>query len=155
GPFGGYAPAAQGTPLQSLRQFRQLDLSDRLQRQLQLRLRLALGDSVDVSLASLFRDADYDSDYGRDFDRGHELNLELGWQPSPRLDVHAFGSAERRRARLDSIDSFLGATGPSFDAGSAAFPFANAWSTDTEGNTLGAGLGFRARPVPRLELSGD
>ena len=140
-----FLPQTLGTPLQSLPDFRQLDLASRFQHELQARLHLALGSSVDLSLAGMLRNADFDSDYGRDFERGRELNLELGWQPSPRLELHAFGSAEKRVSRLDTVD----------DDGTATFPAANEWIADSDGSTLGLGTGFRAQVLPRLVLSGD
>jgi MtrB/PioB family decaheme-associated outer membrane protein len=156
GPLDGFADPPLGTPLQSLREFRQVDLASRFQHELQARLHLALGRAVDLSLAGLVRNADFDSDYGRDFERARELNLEVGWQPSPRLDLHAFGSVEKRISRLASIDAADGVVPvPPLTAGSATFPLANAWTADSDGSTLGFGTGFRARPVPRLELSGD
>jgi MtrB/PioB family decaheme-associated outer membrane protein len=152
----GYAAPPLGTPAQSLREFRQLDLASRVQHSGQVRLHLALGPSLDASLAGKVRNADFDADYGRDFERGRELNLELGWQTSPRLELHAFGSVEKRVSSLNAIDSDpLVLPAPPFSAGSAVFPLANAWSTDADSAALGFGLGFRVRPMPRLELSGD
>jgi MtrB/PioB family decaheme-associated outer membrane protein len=125
--------------------FRQLDLASRFQHELQARLNLGLGSAVDVSLAGMLRNADFDSDYGRDFERGRELNLELGWQPSPKLELHAFGSVEKRVSRLNSSD----------EDGLGSFTPTNEWSADSDGSTLGFGTGFRAQVLPRLELSGD
>jgi MtrB/PioB family decaheme-associated outer membrane protein len=153
GPLQDFAPAPLGTPLQSLRDFRQFDLASRVQQEGQARVHLALGSAVDLALAGLLRGANYDSDYGRDFERGRELNVELGWQPSPKLDLNAFGSVERRAARLRTIDAQ--SPTPPFDAGGPAFPFSNRWSAESDGATLSFGSGFRARPLPRLELSGD
>jgi MtrB/PioB family decaheme-associated outer membrane protein len=157
GPLDLFAPAAQGSPLRSLAEFRQLDLASRVQHELQARLHLALGSSVDLSLAGMARNADFDPDYGRDWERGRELNLELGWQPSPRLELHAFGSVEKRVSRLTSIDSDSSALAavPPLNAGSAAYPLANQWQADSDGSTVGLGTGFRAQLTARLELSGD
>lgn len=137
-----YAP---GPAPQILPGFRQLDLASRFQHELQARVNLALGSSIDLSLAGMARNADFDSDYGLDYERGRELNLELGWQPSPRLELHAFGSVEKRVSNLDTVD----------DNGTGTFPAANAWNADSDGSTLGFGTGFRAQVLPRLELSGD
>jgi MtrB/PioB family decaheme-associated outer membrane protein len=158
GPLDGFAVPQLSTPLSSLREFRQRDLASRVQHELQARLHLALGSSVDLALAGRVRNADHDSDYGLDFERARELSLELGWQASARLELHLFGSVKKRVSRLATIDSDQGVdctSAPSFFAGGTCFPLANAWSADSDGVTRTAGGGFRASLTRRLEVSGD
>jgi len=152
-----FAPLLLSSPLTSLREFRQLDLASRRQQEIQGRLHLALGSAVDLALVGKLRTADYHSDYGLDFERSREFNIELGWQPSSALELHAFGSAENRSSQLRSInaDPLADPNDPDFSAGGVHFPLANRWSTDSDGATLGAGAGFRAQITARVELTGD
>ena len=116
-----------------------------------------IGESVDLALAGSFRDDDFDSDYGLREARSGNVNLELGYRPSPELDLFAWGSFEAARSKLRSITPVpIFSTDPAdFFAGGAAFPLANTWSLDSDVDSVGVGAGLRYRLLHRYTVQID
>ncbi len=84
------------TPLRSLAELRQFDLADRKQKIINARVNAAVGEIGDVSASARFIDNDYDAQFGLDFNRSGEGNIELAFQPSPKLNASAYASIEAR-----------------------------------------------------------
>ncbi len=141
---------------------RSLELADRDQHVVNLRLDTMLRPNLDAGLSLQAREAEYPgTTYGL---TGHSLrsaNLDLNYQPSPRQNVYAFYSYQLGRLRQHSIanaggaavtiggNTALGTLTPAnaIELGSApggpVFPLANAWTVrSTDRNHL-AGLGLK------------
>lgn len=141
---------------------RAIDLADRDQHVVNVRLDTMVRPNLDAGLSLQGREAEYpDTTYGI---TGHSLrsaNLDLNYQPSPRQNVYAFYSYQLGRLRQHSISSqggaavTIGATTPlgvitpanAIEIGQApggpVFPLLNAWTVrSTDRNHL-AGFGLK------------
>jgi hypothetical protein len=141
---------------------RAIDLADRDQHVVNVRLDTMLRPNLDAGLSLQGREAEYpNSTYGL---TGHSLrsaNLDLNYQPSPRQNVYAFYSYQLGRLRQHAISSQGGAAvtiggttalgtvtpanavgiGPA--PGGPVFPLLNAWTIrSTDRNHL-AGFGLK------------
>ena len=164
------------TPLRALAELRQFDLANRKQKIINARVNAALGDVGDVSASARFIDNDYDAQFGLDFDRSGEGNIEIAFQPSPKLNASAFASIEARQRQLRSINGIrfrapFGSTTiddydpQAFAAGfpvfppasppfavptDAVYPFENAWQMKSEATTWTLGFDLEMQVWDRL-----
>ncbi|MEE8558892.1 MAG: MtrB/PioB family decaheme-associated outer membrane protein, partial [Myxococcota bacterium] len=133
-------PGFTGTALpRSLAQFRRPNLADRDEEILNLRANFLLGETGDLILTARRATTDYGTDYGLKRDRRGTLSLEWSFQPSPRASLHAYTTLERQRRDMASIKGVPIGSDP--NAGSAAYPLANTWASDSDSRSLGLGAG--------------
>ena len=138
----------------SLREFRQLDLASHDRHEINLRANWLLGSRTDLSVMARYDIRDYRSSYGVTDARVADLNADMSFQISPRLDAHAYVSFEWRDQRMATINSGFGPL-TDFSAGSALFPLENRWSWDSDSRGFTVGGGVTARPHASVELRAD
>lgn len=140
----------------TLAQLRKFDVADRVRHEARWSTDLLLRDDIDLSLTLRFVDDDYGADYGLEHDRRGQIDLDLGFAPSPRVQAHLFGHFGKGRTRTSGINSaevFPMVDDP--DAGGVVFPLENAWRIEGDETTWGAGAGFRLQPLARIVLDAD
>ena len=110
-------------------------------------------DDLDLAITTRFVSQDYGASYGLDLERWGNVDFELDFQPSPRVQTYLFGHFEMRRRQLASInDSFVFPPSSDPNAGGAVFPLDNAWKLDTEEISWGVGTGVRFQISSRVIL---
>jgi len=150
----GYVPIFGVLPPQTLAQLRKRDLASRRRHEAKLRLNLLTHEAVDVGLVVQGVFDDYGSEYGLRDDRRVDLNLDLGFQPSPRWDAHLFASASLRRWRSSGINDSAGFSSDP-NAGGAIFPLDHRWTVISDENSIGGGAGLRWKLVEPVTLELD
>ena len=133
-------PIISGTPLRSLAEHRQFDLANRRQNIIKARINAAIGDVGDTSASGRYFENDYGARYGLNFDRGHDLNVEFAFLPSPKFSATAFASVEERRRQIRAIN------GVAFRSPFSFFD-PNSTTIDTF-DPLDFSVGFPAFPQP-------
>ncbi|HPG24025.1 MAG: MtrB/PioB family outer membrane beta-barrel protein [Spirochaetaceae bacterium] len=141
-------------PPRSLTSFRQVDLARHTTHAIDLRTNFLLGPSTDLSLAARYSIRDYGARHGVQDEQAADLNVDVAWQPSPRVRLHAFGSFEWRTRRLETIDARSGPVGD-LRPGGFTFPLANEWSWDSRTKTFALGTGLALVPVDSITLELD
>ncbi|MBW2290876.1 MAG: MtrB/PioB family decaheme-associated outer membrane protein [Deltaproteobacteria bacterium] len=87
---------------------RRFDVAKRKQQLVNVRVNIPILDVLDVSFAGRYRDDDYSEGvYGLRNDDGGEASVEVSYQPMGRLSLHAFMTYEKRRWRIEFMDSGL------------------------------------------------
>lgn len=139
--------------------FRAIDLADRNQHIVNLRLDTMVRSNLDAGLSLQGRESDFpDSDYGLTKQTQRSANLDLNYQPSPHQNIYAFYSYQLGRINQASINgtgavtigqvTALGTITPANASliaqspGGPIYPLLNTWkvrSTDRN-HLVGAGL---------------
>jgi hypothetical protein len=158
-------PTAAGTNVTSWVRtnsgFRNLDLADRDQSIINVRLDTPLRRNLDAGLSFQVRQSWYpESQYGRTRNDQDSANLDLNYQPSPRQTVYAFYSYQVGRNKQASIASGNGnvtigqpsafgvitadnAVAIGSAPGGPIYPLLNAWTADSTDRNHVAGLGLK------------
>ncbi len=136
----------------SLAQLRRYDVADRQRHDAKLSANFLARDDLDLSVSGRFTDDDYGAGYGLTQERRWNVNMDLGYQPSPKAHFYGFGYFEQRRSRLAGINDAAFVSSDDPNAGGPTFPFDNAWRHDTDGTIGGAGTGVRVQVHPKVEV---
>lgn len=156
GSLGGLPATGNGSSwVHVLASFRKYDLADRDQAVTNARFNYPLLDTLDGAVSAHYRDIDYpDSAHGRDSHRIGSLNLELTYQPTPKLSAFGFLGLQSGRMAQRSIWPLActlgtaGVTAANFEElcpqpGSPLYPLNRNWSVDSKDRNHTGGAGIR------------
>ena len=136
------------TPI-TLANLRKYDLADRERHEVRLAANLLPLGAFDLSISGRFVDEDFEASYGLEAARSGNADLDFNYQPSPDVQVYAFGHFElRHREQANINDAFAFSSDP--NAGGPVFPLRNRWALDTDEISWGVGTGVRIRVLRRV-----
>ena len=141
----GFRPLPGPQPPFTLPGLEKSDLADRRQQVANLRLNFLVREDMDLALLASWRDDGYGRDdygkYGLRSDQRADATLEWSFQPSPRWGASLFGTYERGRRRMKTVN----------DAG-ATFPPQNTWWESTRDETVMTGASGWVKLLERVTL---
>lgn len=137
----GFTPLSVPPPPFTLAGLEKFDLADRHEHVADLKLNFLVWEDMDLAVMARYRDADFDVDYGVRNARRADASLEWSYQPSPSWGATLFGTVERGRRSMKTIN----------DAG-VSFPPQNTWSVHTREGSVAAGITGWARLLERVTL---
>lgn len=137
----GFTPLSVPPPPFTLAGLEKFDLADRHEQVADLKLNFLVWEDMDLSVMARYRDADFDVDYGVRNARRADASLEWSYQPSPSWGATLFGTVERGRRSMKTINDTA-----------ASFPPQNTWSVHTRESSVAAGITAWGRLLERVTL---
>ena len=135
----------------TLKELRRSDLSERDQKNLAIKLNLALNDQTDLMLTTDYKDNDYKASYGVERDDTLDFGAELSHAPGESSSWFMSYHYQEVNSSMSNIEA--AESGIDGHAGGAFYPLDRKWSASEDEDSHMVTLGFDAQLSPRYRLS--